>query len=258
MEKGISIIKSVVRVGNSAGVVLPLSWYGGEARIELIKKPLLVKEDILNIAQPYLDSILGIYLVGSYARREENEISDVDALVITSDINKRIKKGKYDVLLISLDEVKKAMKIIVPIIPMIHEAVPIINKQLLEDLKKEGVKKENLKWHIETTKSMLNLIKKDLEIGRELNEKEIGAGIVYSLILRLRQVYIIDCLLKDEDYKNKDFIKLLRKNNIYELYDLYRKEKVGKSKIKVSAGIVEKAYKLLRRSFEKQVERLKK
>ena len=44
-----SIIKPIIRVGNSAGVVLPLEWYGGKARIELIQKPLNIKADILDI-----------------------------------------------------------------------------------------------------------------------------------------------------------------------------------------------------------------
>jgi len=158
------IVKPIIRVGNSAGVVLPIEWYGGEARIELIKKPINIREEVLSIINNYMESVLGVYLVGSYARKEERENSDVDVLVITSDINKRIVKGKYDILLISLDEVKKGMKIIIPVIPMIREAVPIINKQLLLELRGEKIKKENLKWHIETTKSSLKIIKGILDI----------------------------------------------------------------------------------------------
>ena len=75
-------VKKIVKVGNSAGVVLPREWYGGEARVELIKRPMNIQEDVLKILRPHLPNILGIYIVGSYARGEQTSESDVDILVI--------------------------------------------------------------------------------------------------------------------------------------------------------------------------------
>ena len=31
------LIKQIVKVGNSAGVILPKEWYGGKARVEFIE-----------------------------------------------------------------------------------------------------------------------------------------------------------------------------------------------------------------------------
>ena len=41
------LIKSIVKVGNSAGVVLPREWYGGEAIVKLVKI-ILEKMDVLE------------------------------------------------------------------------------------------------------------------------------------------------------------------------------------------------------------------
>ena len=186
------IIKPIIRVGNSAGVVLPIEWYGGKARIELIKKPVNIKQEVLGILEDYMEDILGVYLVGSYARNEQNKDSDVDILVITSETNKKINKGKYEILMISLDEVKKAIEIIIPMIPMLNEAVPIINKKLLNELLDFKIKKENLKWHMNTTKSSLKIIRTILDLERD----NIDGKTIYPLILRLREAYIISCLLE--------------------------------------------------------------
>ncbi|MBS3078563.1 nucleotidyltransferase domain-containing protein [Candidatus Pacearchaeota archaeon] len=219
-----SIIKPIIRVGNSAGVVLPLEWYGGKARIELIQKPLNIKADILDILNDYMENILGVYLTGSYARKEQTNDSDVDVLVVTSDINKKINKGKYEILMISLDELKKARDIVIPIIPMLKEAVPIINKKLLDELLDFNIKKENLKWHLETTKSSLKMIRTILNI----EEDKVGGNVIYPLILRLREAYIIDCLLKNRKYRKKDFLEMLKRRGIYELYKGYELEKRSK------------------------------
>lgn len=236
-----SIVKPIVRVGNSAGVVLPLEWYGGKARIELIQKPINVKEDILNILNDYMENILGVYLTGSYARKEQTPDSDVDVLVITSDINRKINKGKYKLLMISLDELKKAREIVIPIIPMLMEAVPIINKKFLEELLDFKIKKENLKWHLETTKSSLKIIRTVLDIG----EDKVDGKVIYPLILRLREAYIIDCLLKNKRYGKKDFLEMLKRRGIYELYEGYELEKRGKKAKLVDRRKAEIAYQLI-------------
>ena len=67
------LVRKIVRVGNSAGVVLPREWLNGTAKVELVRKPLDIKGDILKILEPYLEDISGIYLVGSYARGEQRQ-----------------------------------------------------------------------------------------------------------------------------------------------------------------------------------------
>jgi len=206
------LVKKIVKVGNSAGVLLPREWYGGEAKIELIIKPLNVKNDILRILSPHLNSVLGIYLVGSYARNEQTERSDVDVLVITSDIDKRIKSGKYDILMISKEKLHQLLKRnILPLLPMIKEAKTILNSVLIKEYSDTLLSHSNLRFHLETTMSAMSIVKAELALCKEEGEKFVSDASVYSLILRLRGVYIVKCLIDRQEYTNRDFIALVKK-----------------------------------------------
>jgi len=85
------LIKKTIRVGNSAGVLLPLDWYGSYVKV-ILEKPSPSKE-VIEILMRYnlLGDVIGVYIVGSYARNEQIEYSDVDILVITESTNKKIK-----------------------------------------------------------------------------------------------------------------------------------------------------------------------
>lgn len=240
------LIKPIVKVGNSAGVVLPKEWYGGKARVELIEKPLNITKDVFEILEPYLDRIMGIYLVGSYARKEQNENSDIDILVITQNIDKILRKGKYDIIMISEKELEKGMKIIVPIIPMLYEARALLNKKFLEELRNIKIKKENLKWHLETTKTALKIIKDILDLG----EEKINGEIVYSLILRLREVYIVNQILRNKEPTKKGFLEILKKNKILPLYSSYELKKRGKKTKSEKREFVEVAYHLINKMLK--------
>ena len=87
------LIKPIVRVGNSAGVLVPKDWLNGEARVTLVKKPQNIRQNTLEILNAYLPHIIGLYLVGSYARGEQTSTSDIDILGITDNINKKIKRA---------------------------------------------------------------------------------------------------------------------------------------------------------------------
>ena len=59
------LIKPIVRVGNSAGVLVPKDWLNGEARVTLVKKPQNIRQNTLEILNAYLPHIIGLYLVGN-------------------------------------------------------------------------------------------------------------------------------------------------------------------------------------------------
>jgi predicted nucleotidyltransferase len=223
------LTKKIVRVGNSAGVILPREWYGGEARIELIEKPIDIKKDLFEILSPYLEEIIGIYLVGSYARREQTSESDVDVLVITNNLKKRIEKEKYEITLISKDSVEKQLNNnILPLLPMIKEAKPLMNANLIENYKNTKITKKNLKFHIETTKSAMEIIKENLKLAKEMKIKE-GDGSAYSLILRLRGIYIVDCLKSNKKWSKKEFLRLIKKiSGSLKVYEGYLRIKANK------------------------------
>lgn len=216
------VTKQIVRVGNSAGVILPKEWLNGKARIELISKPLNIRGDIIEILKNYLEHIIGVYLVGSYARNEQTEESDVDVIVITSDIDKKIKINKYDIALISAKTLKEILESnVLPLLPMLNEAKPLLNPVELDKYKDYSLTEKNMKFHIETTKSALSVISKGIELAKFEN-KELSENIVYSLILRLREVYIVDSLKNKEIATTKGFVTLLKNlagsDKAYRLY----------------------------------------
>ena len=235
------LLKPIVKVGNSAGVILPKEWLNGKARIELIEKPLDLKKDIFEILEPYLNEVVGVYIVGSYARNEQTPDSDVDVLVITNALNKKIKKGRYELICIPKKELEKQLdKNILPILPMIKESKTIINKDLIRNYINAPLTEKNLKWHIDTTKSAMKVIKKDIDISKELNEKKTSDRLAYSLILRLRTLYIIDCIRKNKIYSKKNFLQLIKKlTGSLEVYYSYLRIKSNKKtlkRLKVSDG----------------------
>ena len=205
------IVKNTIKVGNSAGVLLPRKYLNSMVKITL--EPLNIEKDVLEILTEHklLKDILGVYLIGSYARKEETLESDVDILVITDKINKRIKKGKYEIICVNKEEVERQLKKnILPILPMIKEAVTIINKSLIEKYINSPLTKENLKWHIDTTKSAMKVVKEYIKLAEETEEK-VSDSASYSLILRLRTLYIIDCLKKGRLWKKEEFLDLIKK-----------------------------------------------
>ena len=205
------LIKNTIRVGNSAGVLLPKEFLNTQVKIVL--QPLNTEKNILEILleERILKNILGVYLIGSYARKEQTIESDVDVLAITDNINKRIKKGKYEILLVSKEIVDKKMKKdIFPLLPMITEAKPIINRELLNEYIHSPLTKKNLKWHIDTTKSAMKVIEKSIELSREMGMEESDSS-AYSLVLRLRGVYIVDCLKKRRIWNKNEFLEMIKK-----------------------------------------------
>jgi len=236
------LIKQITKAGNSSNVLLPREWLGGIARVELIEKPIDIVEDTIRILKPYLKDILGIYLVGSYARNEETKKSDIDILVITKKLNQKIKNGKYEIILISKDNLDKAMKEnIMPLLPMIKEAKPILNEGLINEYKEIKPNKENLKWIIEITKSSKKLNEQAIKLSKELKEN-ISDGIIYSIILGLRSIYTINCLKDNKIPTKKGLMNLLNKiTNSEEPYNAYLRSKEDKSDKKViSPEIAEK------------------
>lgn len=210
MEIEQKLVKSVVKMGNSACVLLPKSWIHGRAKIELIENPIDIKNDIFDILNDYLEDVLGIYLVGSYARGEQTPNSDIDVLVITSKTNKRIEKDKYEIILISQHDLEKQLeKNIFPLLPMIKEAKPLINSILIKEYKNNKLNKNNLKFFLDTTKSAMNVIRESIKLSKEMNIDE-GDASAYSLILRLRGIYIIDCFKKNKIWSNSEFLKLIK------------------------------------------------
>ena len=249
-------IKKTVKAGNSSAVILPRAWLNQEVRVELLKKnPETILLDVINTAKKHIElkKIIGIYLVGSYARGEESKDSDIDVMVISSNIDREmIHEGFYNILIVSEELLNQKLKQnLFPVGQMIKEAKPLINSSYL-NLIEVKVTKKNVKWFIDTTKEKLKLIRKFLKKTDEKTDNRI----IYTLVLRIRTLYIIQKLVNNQNYSKKDFINLIIRisgsNNAYESYLIIKNnsEETGKASKKEA----EKLYYYL----EKQLENVKK
>jgi len=253
-------IKKAIKAGNSSAVILPRAWLNKEVRIELVKKtPEIILLDTLEILKKYvpLKSIIGVYLVGSYARGEEDENSDIDLLIITDDIDKEIiTEGIYNILIASYQLVnQKLAGNLFPIGPMIKEAKPLLNEEFIEDLEIE-VTKKNVKWYIDTTKKKIEIIKEYIDNAKKAKDKNkryLGDKIAYTLILRIRTFEIIKKLIQNKDYSKREFIKLIKNisnsNNAYERYLASKNNLKEESRLTIDEA--EKLYEYLKEDLEK-------
>ncbi len=248
------LIKPIIKVGNSAGVILPKNWINGKARIELIEKPIDIKKDILEILESYLEDIEGIYLVGSYARNEQTKKSDVDVLVITNKISEKIVKGKYDLILVPKEKIELSLKKnILPILPMLKEAKPLFNGSLIKEYQKTKLTKDNLNPHIELTKSALNVNKEIIKLDEETNSY-LSDVVAYSLILRLRGTYMVDCLIKNKTPRKKELLNLIKKTSgslkAYEGYLRAKNNEKNKNELQIEEA--KKLYEYICKKIKEQ------
>ncbi len=252
-------IKKTIKAGNSSAVVLPRAWLNKEVRIELVKKtPEIILYDVLEILKKNIDlaSVIGVYLVGSYARGEENENSDIDVLVITKAIDKEmISEGIYNLLIISQELLlQKLNHDLFPIGQMIKEAEPLLNSNYLSSIDVK-VTQKNVKWYLDTTKEKLEIIQKYIEEAKRKNKKYLEDKIAYTLILRIRTLEIIKNLAKNKDYSNKDFLRLIKRisngKNVYERYLVVKNNMEEKNGISIEEA--EKLYEYLKKDLIKVI-----
>lgn len=242
------IIRNVRKWGNSAGVLLPKEFQGKEVKVILIDRSLEIKKEIFDILNAYLEDILGIYLVGSYARGEETKDSDIDIIAISNKTKKEIISGKYHISITTLDGIKRTLKAYPElVIPRLMEARVILNGYLLEELKEEKIKKSSFKNFVEDTKRIIKINRGFLELDKEKSEYVKSKRTIYSIILRLRGILLIKNILKRRKYSKKLFRKWILEvlneeefEKVYSIYEAIRDNKKAKEKVKI-----EIAWKLL-------------
>jgi predicted nucleotidyltransferase len=251
--------RKIVKVGNSAGVILPREWLNGVAKIKLVEKPLDIKRDVLEILDLYLEEVIGIYLVGSYAREEQRPDSDVDILVISRDTDKVIKSGKYEIEVVSMKRLKWLLeKQPITIYPKFVDAKVILNRGLLEEISELKFELRSFLSYIEECREILN---KSLDIvlfDKGKSEFVRGYVVIYSTLLRLKALYIMKCLLGKEKYSNKKFTKWATENSgisrddFEAMNEVYRKVANGrKPKEKIKLEMAEKLLGLFEREINK-------
>lgn len=211
-----TIKKQTIKVGNSAGVLLPKEWMNSVVEVRLVKTPYSqekIYKDLYLYLKDYFKNILGVYLIGSYARNDYDEKSDVDILVITDSIDKIININDYEIFLVSVDNLRKRLSKSLYLISAIKEAITLMNPRLLNELK--GIDaKININEHEKEIKSMLKINKDMIDSAKEQKEKVLD-GTAYSLVLRFRELYLIKCIIHNKKPDKKEFLRLIGKNIYY-------------------------------------------
>ncbi|MBU0957396.1 MAG: nucleotidyltransferase domain-containing protein [Nanoarchaeota archaeon] len=255
-------IKKAIKAGNSSAVILPRAWLNKNVKVELIKKSNQeILLETLTMIQNFINpsEIIGIYLTGSYARNEEELDSDIDILIITEDKDKpQIQQGIYNILIISEKLLNQKLKSdLFPIAQMIREAKPLINKKYLDSIKIQPTKK-NTKWYIDTTKQKINLINKIIQ----KKPPQIPPQITYTLILRLRTLYIIQQIIQNKPYSKKQFItqtkKITNSSDPYEAYLSVKNNQKSKNNSKITKEQIIKLNNHLKQQLDKVRKMIKK
>lgn len=213
------LVRKIGKHGNSKGIYVPHYWKEGQY---VLVRTLSPKETILNTLAPYMENIIGVYLYGSYARDEQVGDSDIDILIIADKKLKIPKENGLDITIMTPQGIEKSIEE-EPLFAYstLKEAKTILNPYFLESLRRKINLKNRCDSFYKNAKSMMQVISENIknEVDKE--------SAVYSLILRLRGVYLIGCYRKSMTYTNRGFVEWLLKQGISEeklgqFYSVYR------------------------------------
>lgn len=258
------IMKKVVEIGNGAAVYVPREYKGRQVLIVLPEGIEEIKKRVLARLIDFMPNVLGVYLYGSYARGESTKASDIDLLIVVKEKNDKIKAlfDDIDVRVLTLESIRNSIKNFpVPIMIMLREAEVFLNPLLLEELRQEKYDLKGLRWHFEDIKRIIKIIEGFIK----LDEKDIDASHIYSLMMRARVLFIIECLLEKKAFSNEGVKKKLLKYGLserlfdcyYQIYQKIRanetvKEKVNKEEIEKLIDIIKRYSKTLENETKKE------
>ncbi len=213
------IIKKTRQVGTSSGVLLPRAWLNKRVVVQLLEldKKTIVKTviDILLEKNISLQDIIGIYLFGSYARGEITLNSDIDILIITKNISSFIIKENFEITLVTEKNFKKRMNKDLYTASILKESSPLINNEFLENIKSSfNIKNFPFKKYLKEIKSGIEF---DEEI-LNLEEGVVDETLIYSITLRIRELYLLLCILNNERPTKKGILEIIKNKKLYDIY----------------------------------------
>jgi len=121
-------IRKTKKLGNSSGVLLPKSLLGADVRVTVIHPPMKIKKDVMNILEPVLEDILGVYLI----KLEKNK---AEVLAVSTKVNRHLEKARYKIDVVPLKVLKESLKEKKETAEKIKNAKVIINRKLLGELR---------------------------------------------------------------------------------------------------------------------------
>ncbi|MAG02087.1 hypothetical protein CMI42_02015 [Candidatus Pacearchaeota archaeon] len=254
------LIKPTRKLGNAAGVLLPKELANSLVKIEIIDY-LLDEIDLMKLLREYIDlnEIIGVYLVGGYARGDYDNDSDVDVLVISGNVDLEINKDKYQITIIP-KEVLDQQKGYPLYYHMINEAKPVLNEYLLNSYRKDlKLSINGIKEYIKATKKMIKKAESHVRSKNSKNGRTDDA-VAYSLILRLRGLYLLDCVDDRKKSSKNGLLSLIKSlTSSLDMYDRYNAIKNNK-KLKedsIEIGDAQKVIDYLKEGLEKWEEIIK-
>lgn len=120
------LIKRAIKVGNSAGVLLPKKLLGAEVKIIVVNRPINIKKISLKLIERFSEDILGIFLINK---------KPIELLAVSNRIKKIITLEKIKMSVVPLALIKKDLKLNQKLKEKIASAEAILNKNLLQELK---------------------------------------------------------------------------------------------------------------------------
>ena len=129
------------------------------------------------------------------------------------------------------------------VIPRLREAKVILNPHLLEELTKYPITKKSFKNFLEDTKRIIKMNAEFIELDNLDSEELESKAVIYSMVLRLRGIFLIKCALESKKYSKEDFKRWILQSldkeefeKTYELYKSVRDNKNTKIKIKLQTA----------------------
>ncbi len=225
------IIKKAVEIGNGAAVYVPKEWSGKQVVVVFSEGIEEIRRRVLNSLIEFMPNIIGVYLYGSYARNEQENDSDIDILVITQEKDERIKYAlkDLDVRVVAFKNIPQAIhEYPLFITPIIREAVVFLNPVLLEELKSISRTVGKLRWHLDEAQRTIKIVESFIAI----DEKNISPSHIYSLLMRIRICYLIECMTRNIVYTNEGVRRLLmnagfRKEQVQRWFSWYKTVREG-------------------------------
>ncbi len=238
------IRKRVARSGNSGAVWVPKDWLGEEILVTRLQTPKLsLGEELINILLPYLKDISGIFLYGSYARKEETKGSDIDVLIIAKNTFTMKHTKKFDITVLETSKIEDVVQKNPFIYAMLREAKPLFNSSLLEELQQSKKNfKPFIRWFKETTLDSIVSTKELIDLDSEESTYLTSYSVVYSLLLRLRGIFLLHSVLTNKPFTNALFKKYLTRfisvSSFIKLLQIYRNVRDNKKIDSVQIEIV--------------------
>lgn len=216
------LIKKPFRLGNSAGVLVPKRWMNSKIIVRPLESTTIEVIKILD-DEKILDDVIGVYLIGSHAREDYDKESDIDVLVITSENNKLINKDNYEITIVSEKNFLKNLSKNLYSLSSIREAIPLINKKQLEIYKK--IKSRiNINEFIKEIERTLRINQDTIEFCKDYKQK-VSDGTIYSLVLRLRELYILKSIISNKRVSKKDFLSYIDRDSYRAYLRIKREQK---------------------------------